>query len=35
MKTGAEEKIPAAVERSRSGSGRHIWIFFSEEVPQS
>lgn len=24
--------IPAALERSRSGSGGHIWIFFSEPV---
>lgn len=29
------EKIPAAVERSRSGRGGHVWIFFSEEVPAS
>ena len=33
MKTCAEEKIPAVVERSRSGNGGHVWIFFSEEVP--
>lgn len=33
MKTCSEEKIPAAVERSRSGSGGHVWIFFSEEIP--
>lgn len=26
-------KIPAALERSRSGNGAHIWIFFCEEVP--
>lgn len=33
MRTCVEEKIPAAVERSRSGIGGHVWIFFSEEVP--
>jgi superfamily II DNA or RNA helicase len=25
--------IPAALERSRSGNGGHVWIFFSEAVP--
>ncbi len=30
--TCREEGIPAAVERSRSGKGGHVWIFFSEEV---
>lgn len=25
--------IPTALERSRSGNGGHIWIFFSEPVP--
>src|SRR5204863_7019878 len=25
--------LPAALERSRSGNGSHIWIFFSEPVP--
>jgi len=33
MATCRQEGIPAAVERSRSGSGGHVWIFFSEEVP--
>ncbi|MDE0354546.1 MAG: hypothetical protein OXK20_02670 [Deltaproteobacteria bacterium] len=25
--------IPAALERSRSGNGGHVWIFFAESVP--
>lgn len=25
--------IPAAIERSRSGNGTHIWFFFAEAVP--
>jgi superfamily II DNA or RNA helicase len=25
--------VPAALERSRSGKGGHIWIFFSEPIP--
>ncbi len=25
--------IPAALERSRSGNGGHVWIFFAEAVP--
>ena len=33
MATCREEGVPAAVERSRSGRGGHVWIFFSEEVP--
>jgi superfamily II DNA or RNA helicase len=27
--------IPASLERSRSGNGGHVWIFFSEAVPAS
>lgn len=30
-----ENQIPAAVERSRSGNGAHVWIFFQEPVPAS
>lgn len=26
-------KLPCAVERSRSGAGAHLWMFFSEPVP--
>lgn len=33
--TCISEKVPAAVERSRSGNGGHVWIFFSEAVPAS
>jgi hypothetical protein len=25
--------VPAALERSRSGNGGHIWIFFAEPIP--
>jgi len=31
--TCCEEGIPVGVERSRSGSGGHAWVFFSEEIP--
>ena len=27
--------VPVALERSRSGNGGHVWIFFSEPVPAS
>jgi superfamily II DNA or RNA helicase len=27
------QRIPAALERSRSGNGGHVWIFFSEPIP--
>jgi len=28
-----EENIPAYLERSRSGNGGHVWIFFNKPVP--
>jgi hypothetical protein len=27
--------IPAALEKSRSGNGGHIWLFFEEPIPAS
>src|SRR5205807_5919033 len=27
--------VPAALERSRSGNGGHVWIFFETPVPAS
>ncbi len=29
------KQIPAALERSRSGNGGHVWIFFGDPVPAS
>jgi superfamily II DNA or RNA helicase len=33
LATCRELKVPAALERSRSGNGGHIWIFFERPVP--
>ena len=33
LETCRIKNIPAAVERSRSGNGGHVWIFFAEPVP--
>lgn len=27
------KRVPAALERSRSGNGGHVWVFFTEPVP--
>jgi superfamily II DNA or RNA helicase len=35
LATCGEKGVPAAIERSRSGNGAHVWIFFSEPVPAS
>jgi hypothetical protein len=31
--TCERQKIPVAIERSRSGNGAHAWIFFQEPIP--
>ena len=33
LETCRARRVPAALERSRSGNGGHIWIFFSEPTP--
>ncbi len=33
METCTRLDIPASLERSRSGNGGHVWLFFSEAVP--
>ena len=33
LKTCRQNNIPAHLERSRSGNGGHVWIFFSEPIP--
>ncbi|MFZ3129810.1 MAG: DEAD/DEAH box helicase family protein [Desulfosporosinus sp.] len=33
VKVCQEKEIPAYIERSRSGNGAHIWIFFNEPIP--
>jgi superfamily II DNA or RNA helicase len=35
FKTCEVEGIPASVERSRSGNGAHLWIFFAQPIPAS
>jgi len=33
LETCETYNVPAALERSRSGKGGHVWIFFSEQIP--
>ncbi|PYT72552.1 MAG: restriction endonuclease subunit R [Acidobacteria bacterium] len=33
LETCREMNVPAALERSRSGNGGHVWLFFNEAVP--
>lgn len=33
LQTCGRLNVPAALERSRSGNGGHVWIFFAEVVP--
>src|SRR3990167_5293483 len=35
LKTCHQMNLPAALERSRSGKGAHVWLFFSEAIPAS
>jgi superfamily II DNA or RNA helicase/very-short-patch-repair endonuclease len=35
LETCRQMKVPAALERSRSGNGGHVWFFFNEAVPAS
>ena len=35
LATCRKKGVPAVLERSRSGNGAHVWIFFSEPVPAS
>ena len=33
LETCRQKSLPAALERSRSGNGGHIWLFFEEAIP--
>ena len=33
LKTCHRKNLPAVIERSRSGKGAHVWLFFEEAIP--
>jgi len=33
LATGARIGLPAVLERSRSGNGGHVWMFFEDRIP--
>jgi hypothetical protein len=33
IKSCRQHEVPAYLERSRSGNGGHVWIFFADEIP--
>jgi superfamily II DNA or RNA helicase len=33
LETCRQFEVPAALERSRSGNGGHVWLFFAEPIP--
>ena len=35
LRTCQQMKLPAALERSRSGNGAHVWLFFASSIPAS
>ncbi len=35
LETCRQMNLPAALERSRSGNGGHVWFFFNEAIPAS